>query len=669
MNKFFRVSLLVFVITQTSNSNGAARNRRWSLWPSEEVKKDIQTGKTYSQLPPDYLYLLPGVNDHKDIQRRAGGHPYPPPGHPVRFVNPPRMSGQTQQQRVNHMPSVNTQNQQQHHPQQAPKIIMKPVNPNPNFNPSISLNGRVQPLPDIHQNQRFVHQNSGHNGVPIQQPFSSNQHLPIKKSFDTLPTAVTYEPLSIKTAAIEEFYYTKEFRDLLKEFKIKADITKLPPITDVMMILGTENAEDTIDGIREVAQSQEGMELIKSYLDHDENRIDDDEFYNYDEDVRAGEIQLSQSEQIPFIQSHDLLPEQYGVPSNEYGPPHQNNEVPDNMIQPVQGPFDFPYPTYEVPTKPSPSPPSNQPTKASTTGTLTGNNQNGSPRIWWRPSTWFNSAPPTRVESLTKDAQLLGKVTSVPRSGTWWDVLRYVGRFLTPTTREKVPLNETSNPKSSVQRQYIHPNIRQTSGESPVLPAIQLTQEQYYQMVQALRESSAGQQYMDTSSTFNSYPQEAVQNNFYPKDVIPTSFYLQEMMQNNFNQLETLQSKTEKVETTTTKKPTETKFSNPINVPSENLGKPLSSNYVLDLPPKPPQPTLELPNAETFNNRRNFFPPTEPKRNAPHDFIASGRVHQANPDEVWNKSKSLVQTNEDEKTVISSISDLTEQYQNDQQHQ
>lgn len=573
----------VLVILHISSAADLVRRKRFfnTLWPSEEVKSDVQNGITYSQLPAQYVYLLPGVNDHKTVQRRAGVQPPQQQQPPVRFVHPTRMAilmqRQYQQQPSNPAQASNFKTQAanvQPQQQQGPKIVMKPFAPN--LTPSIVLKSREQPLPDIHKNHRFVTPKPSVRMVqkPQIQPFNPQQQLPIKKAFDVSPAVISSAPLlTIKSAQIADFYYTKEFQDLLKEFNIKVEINKLPAITDVMSILGTENAEETLAGIRDVAKSKEGMELIKSYLDQNTDRVEDDEFYNYDEDVGAGEIQVDGSEDI----------QSYQAPQQSYGAPQQQNEIPSDNRPPLVFPFEnslpilFPQTPYVVPSRPS------------TTGTLTGTGSSG--RSWWKPNTWFSSTPSTRIESLQKDASILKNV--VPLGGVQ-ENFQYIRNFLTPTSSETVPVEF---PRRTIVQQplrFQHSSVIEP--DTPVMPTVQMSEAQFQDMIKTLKLTPMNRQ--------------QVQKPVNQPILVP-----------------------QKVE--------ETKFQSPINVQPYKTGIPLPSTF--EQQPKQPQPSLELPEASKVENRRNFISISEPQRAAPYDFIATGRIHQANPDEVSKRSRSLAQ--------------------------
>jgi hypothetical protein len=74
----------------------------------------------------------------------------------------------------------------------------------------------------------------------------------------------------------EEFYKSRPFRELLEDFNINVDIKTLPDINDVMILLGTTNVYDTVHEIRKIASTKDGMELIRSYLGHENDKKEDD---------------------------------------------------------------------------------------------------------------------------------------------------------------------------------------------------------------------------------------------------------------------------------------------------------------------------------------------------------------------------------------------------------
>lgn len=619
------VLFLVLVLLNSSSGDGYVRRKRFfnTLWPSEEVASDVNDGLIYSQLPPDYLFLLPGVNDHKPIQRRAGVQQQQAPLQPLppRFVHPTRMAllmqpHQQQQQKVNQLPANGklpagqvTQLQQV-----GPRIVMKPVMQAPNGNPSILLKTKEQALPDIHKNNRFVQPKPVQRATqrPLIQPFNTQQQLPIKKSFDTAPDLQSEASvLSVRTASINDFYYTREFRDLLEEFKLKVELDKLPAISDVMAILGTTNADDTLKSIRDVAQSKEGMELIKGYLDHNE----DDQFYNYDEDVGAGEILVDGSEDGGFDQSYQNVQQNqpqkvsFGNFNQNFATPLQTFEQSSNQATPV----------FSI--NPRAPLPAASPPRASTTGTLTGTGNS-----WWRPASWFSSSTSPKVESVKTDGEIFQKIIRVPTSGSVWDNINYVGNFLRPASKESAPIT----PNSQVSRSFIlSPLTSQPAtavGSSRYPPTVQMTEAQFQDMVKALKlvpmnmqvEQKAPKQHVSVADTktvrqfkpTTPPPQESEE----VESAVPDTKG-SDMWADNSKPLDaTVQSLTP-----------QSRFQAPINVQPVSAGIPLPSTF------------------SQLDNRRNFISVSEPQRAAPYDFIASGRVHKANPDEVSKRSRSLVE--------------------------
>lgn len=565
--------LLVLVVSSSSNGANLVRKKRFfsTLWPSEEVKSDVQNGIIYSQLPPEYLSLLPGVNDHKMIQRRNGQQP-------TRFVHPTRMvillpPHQQQVPKTAQPPKVsspvNNKDVTMTQPyQQGPRIVMKPVTQNAKLTPSIQLKTKEQALPDIHKTHRFIPIKSMSNvsQKPLIQPFNKHQQLPIKRSFDT--TSDVKSNLSVKTADINDFYHTKEFQDLLVSLKISVDVSKLPPISDVMDIFGTESGEELLEKIRSV--TPEDMEMIKSYLI--DNNVDD-EFYDHDSDIVAGEIKV--------VGNVDVKQSQPAYTAGLNLPPYQFPEEAGNL------------PIYTL-------------TRATTTGTLTGGE-----RSWWRPSTWFTSAPSTRIDSLQKDAEIAKKI--VPKPATAYEGINYIGNFLTPTSSDSVPIIPISNgPRRNFQPlRFTHQSIIE---DTKTLPVIRMSENQYQDMIKKIRPSPINIQH---SQTVHSEKKVQTQGQIADATSVPQD-----------------------------------KFQAPINVQSVSTGisqhsLPLPSTYTqFDEPiPEKPETFLELPN-ETPNlqNRRNFISVSEPQRSAPYDFVATGKIHKVSPEEVLKKSRSLAET-------------------------
>lgn len=590
-----------------------------SLW-SSEAQSDVQDGIIYSQLPPEYLYLLPGVNDHKIAQRRAGDQPnfqQSPPSNqqplpanlnPVRFVHPTRMAILHQQPKnfqgnLKVPPQTQLQLQQQ---QQGPKVLMRPAVQTTRLQPSIALNTKEQSLPDIYKNQRFVQPKPVHsltqkNNV---QPFYTQQHLPIKKNFDENQILITKPVLTVKTAAVDDFYQTKEFQDLLSDYKIKVDVSKLPPIKDIMAILGTENCEDTLYAINDVVKSPEGMELIKSYLDQNP---DDDKFYNYDEDVGAGEIQVEGSQDVKFVQPQQPLI----YPRIPYiAPQPQVSGIPTTI-------------------------------RASTTGDLVGQDKSA----WWKPSSWFSSSPSTSVESAQKDAEILKKVVvQGGLSGSPWQNVQYVRNFFTSASVSgEKPLNQVPVIQGPPRRMFLQQPISQSqvTGDTKVLPAVRMTEAQFQDMVKALRLTPMNSQGLQQNTAIQR-PQIRV-NPSYPLVALLPPPKTAPAIKTTTATTTTTTTPVPEPETTQKSAPPANKFESPINVQSLNTRftqvVPLPSTFTQEIPYEySPQ------QFKSQDNRRNFVSASEPQRSAPYDFIATGRVHNANPDEVHKKSRSLVET-------------------------
>ena len=337
-----------------------------------------------------------------------------------------------------------------------------------------------------------------------------------------------------------------------------------------MSILGTENADETISGIRNVVTSKEGMELITSYLDQNPDRVEDDEFYNYDEDVGAGEIQVGGSE---GVQSFQLPQQSYGIPQKEYGVPNQEYGIPQYVVP--QAPTDV-----------------ITPSKVTTTGTLTGTGNSG--KAWWKPTTWFSSGPSTKVEALHKDSEILRNV--VPIGGVR-DNLLYVRKFLTPTSRDNIPLGEPRRVSMQQPLRFEHSSI--IASDAKFMPTVQMTEAQFQDMIKTLKLTPMNSQHLNKNLQ-------------------------QTVVAKNLNEGK------------------EVKFASPINVPALNYETPLRPT----LENKPEEPKTDLVLPEEYprkENRRNSVSFSEPQRATPFDFIATGRVHQANPDEVLKRSRSLAQ--------------------------
>lgn len=577
--------LLVSVILSISDSASLVRNKRFFnwLWPSE-VKEDVQTGFTYAQLPTRYLNLLPGVNDQfqkrSDTQQPFSANP------PARFVHPTRMTI-LMQPRLQQVANQLQQNGQAPQLQQqlGPRIFMKPVGPATKLRPSIVLKTKEQSLPDIHKLQRFV------SPKPVQAQktqgdylFNTQQTLPIKKSSDSPPLP------SIKDTPMKNFYYTQEFEDILRKYNINVDIKKLPPIEDVMVILGTENGQETLDAINEVVTSSEGKALIKDYLNSHEG-----EFYNYDDDVGAGEIKIDGS----------------GLAQN---------------VQPSLTPVTSAPRSYVT----LPQTSQTQILRATTEGTLTGDEG----RSWWNPTTWFSSASSTKVESVKTDAEILNKVVgpSGVDSGSGWQNLQYLGRFFTSGSSESVPINPPFN--VDPRRVFVQYPFGQQNNEGNVLPTVRMTEAQFQDMVKVLRFTPVHKQ--------NIQQKEIVQEAAVKLTTVkpPKSPLLKEVTISPVKPTEITPIIPMKVPKIVTEAPLDTKkFQTPINVqPANRNVVPLPSTFSRGH--QQPENNFESDN-KLQENRRNFIPLSDPQRSAPFDFIAAGEVHQANPEEVSKRSRSL----------------------------
>ena len=442
------------MLMQCVNSINLKRNKRFlsNFWTDDgvvsEAKKDFQTGITYSQLPPQYLPLLPGVNQHL-IQNRVALQ------QPIRYVQP-------QNRPIAPLPLQKQPTAAQQKPTQ--KIVMnQPIRMQPvatihqTAGPQFHQRGRDPQLPDIHKHNRFVQQKIVQKPIQIQ-PFSPRQQLPIqKKIFETASGSV----ISIKNTELSNFYSTKEFQELMKEFNIKADVNKLPDIKDVMGILGTNNAEDTLKTIREVANTKDGMELIKSFLEYNNDRTEEDEFefYEYEEDNRAGEIIVS--DKVESIK----------IPAN-------NQQVKNLPVQGEQQAIRYNY-------IPSSSLLDERRALESTSAEAT-----GSAASWWKPYTWFNSGISTKLDTLQKDAEILKNV--LPQTESVWDRFNYVSHFFSPTpSRNSIPISPPFQVLVPGQDHLPQP-VRLYSIQAPqTLPTLKMTEAEFAQFMRNLQNKQA----------------------------------------------------------------------------------------------------------------------------------------------------------------------------------
>lgn len=410
--------LMVILVLHIVNSNCVKlhRNKRFlsALWPSSPQSANKQENEVvYLHLSPEYVEMM-----HQELQARADQ--LPPSNPPVRFVKPTKMMSLAPTKTSIQSPPVS----------HLPKIIMRPLaKPEPGLKLS-----HEQALPDLHKTHRFVTPTpfpKASTPKPQTSVYSHQQALPIKRISDT--NIISAPILTIKTADISEFYYTKEFNDLLTEFKLKVDRNKLPDIKDVMTILGTEDAKETLEAIREVANTDEGMELITSYLEGSD-RVEDDEFYRFDEDVGAGEIHVSGND----YQQNYIQPFENGI--------LQSDDASQYNFSPIEEPV--------------------------TTA----------PESWWRRPFSFSwlgfgsSAQSTKVDSIKKDVEILAKVVKQPEG--FGAGMNYARNFLTPANRETVKID----PPMRVASEILTEAIEQPS----TMPTVQMSEEQFEKMVKEL---------------------------------------------------------------------------------------------------------------------------------------------------------------------------------------
>lgn len=139
----------------------------------------------------------------------------------------------------------------------------------------------IQEIPPVrYVSLRTVDNSAQQKNVPV---IRRGQFL-IKRDTPIKPILIESAPkqiLTVKTANIDEFYETKEFQDLLKEFNLTIDKRKLPNIHDIVAFLGTKDCEETLKEIREFASTDDGLELIKNYFN--ENNVAEDRKDNFDE--------------------------------------------------------------------------------------------------------------------------------------------------------------------------------------------------------------------------------------------------------------------------------------------------------------------------------------------------------------------------------------------------
>lgn len=417
MRSILVLKIFLVFVTVSSCENLIRRKRFLSaLWPSSAPKND-KNNVVYVHLPVEYIEMM-----HKELQNRAD-HP---------------------QKDKNLKPEV------------MPKIIMKPILPRP------EVHIQELPLPEIHTTHRFV------TPTPFPKTVTQKPEVPLYNEQQSLPIKRVSENSiakpSIVTADISDFYHTQEFSDLLNEFKIKVDVKKLPDIQDVMIILGTEDAEDTLRTIREVANTPEGMELITSYLKgNSDQEAQEDRYYNIYDDVGAGEIRVSDEDfNKAYIQ-------QFG---NEI---LQSDDASQYNYAPVENP-----------------------------ATAT-----PAPLSWWqKPLSWlgfYGDVKSTKVEQLKTDAEILGKAIHDPEG---LGRFGYTRKFLNPLGhRKKVPI-EPPLKISGIEESRL---ISSEPYEAPsTLPPIQMTEEDFDRMVKELRLSPVNPPPPVTTTTTSTTPQPPV---------------------------------------------------------------------------------------------------------------------------------------------------------------
>lgn len=206
----------------------------------------------------------------------------------------------------------------------------------------------------------------------------------------------------------------------MKEFGIQANIKSLPAIEDVMSILGTTTAEDTMSTIRDLAVTQEGMDLIRGYLEYNHQPSDGDydgvEVEYDDEDDRDGEIVVSADESqkypgaVQVAQSTDdyksLIKQQEEIKA----PVHETDSIPSADL----GFFDQPF-TY-----------------------LT-HKKNKKKKWLKKPLAWLPS-----IDVLSKDREIVQTV--IPQQESLWQRLRQWANFFVPTVNEETSISPPINP-------------------------------------------------------------------------------------------------------------------------------------------------------------------------------------------------------------------------------
>lgn len=160
-----------------------------------------------------------------------------------------------------------------------------------------------------------------------------------------------------------------ELQDLAQQFGIK-DASKLPSLEDAMGLLGTTSRAETIQTIKELAATPDGMNLIRQFLASDEGAAasEDPSNGNQCDDVSLSQPAVSQDRQnrLPNTDfrhgSSSNLPlhQEYGVPKapqqhNVYGLPNAQQGAPfrqqpeSNIMSLIKQDAVVPHEQYGVP--------------------------------------------------------------------------------------------------------------------------------------------------------------------------------------------------------------------------------------------------------------------------------------------------------------------------------
>lgn len=548
--------ILVFLVT-FSNCESLIRRKRFlsSLWPSAKPKS-VNNEVVYLHLPPEYIEAM-----HNELQSRSD-------------------ASQKEAMDVKIMEILKPDGQSQN-----PKIIMKSILPRPD------VKIHELPLPEIHTTHKFVTPTpfpktvTEKSEVPI---YSEHQSLPIKRVYDNSVVSLP----SIKNSDISEFYHTQEFNDLLKEFKLKVDIKSLPEIQDVLTILGTDDAEETLRAIREVAETPEGLELITSYLKGND-RTEEDEFYNIYEDVGAGEIRVSDDDfSKNYIQPY----------TNEI---LQSDDASQYNYSPVENPIN------------------------ATPETLS----------WWqKPLSWFgfyNDVKTVKTEKIKSDAEIIAKVVHDPDG---LGGLSYTTKFLNPMGHRK---EHEIDPPFKISGNEEGRLISSEPFESPsTLPTIQMSEEDFERMIKELRLSPINPQTTTEQPRSILTTNEASTTTQLPPIIFETIATTQQPLfiaeattkeVENFETSPAEESKEINYEATSSENIVSQSFELPINV---------AETFNIDIPdPQIPQ-KVNTVTEQLETTRRSFEVVSGPVRLSPIES-RTGKVYRVDPEEVLKETKSI----------------------------